>query len=286
MRDSITLLNKPFPLPPGQWIPLASGYGRVEGLSPGAYGAIASVLLVQVRDHTVVALALLQTNVSAVENGWGVPKACSSAAFASTGRMSARNVTCSFADVVLLNSPELQRLPVWQEGIAEARRRGLTIPNVIAVAGARVGDRQDVLDARYAFDPNAFGLTSKLPVAVTAESALAFWTRDMEQRLEAALVNTGLPVKPLPAPSLAIADPQTDEMPLWKLSLYKLGTNRVLQTAISFGIGLMITANVATSTSLAVLQSLTHSLVYYGNELIWEWPTSPPEMDFVAENRP
>ncbi|MGE0224559.1 MAG: DUF2061 domain-containing protein [Acetobacteraceae bacterium] len=286
LRGHVVLRGKRLPLPPGDWIRLAHGYGRVEGDWPGAYGAIESVLLASVRDNQVQALALLQTNVLPVEAGWGVPAGCETAAFVTATRVSARNIACAYAEVQDLASPGLRRLPVWQAGLEESQRRGLTIPRRLAFAVARVGDRQDVLEARYAFTPGTFGLTGAAQ-AVAPDSSLAGWTRQMESRLEAALLAPGAAVPALPPPGqAAAATAEAGEIPVWQLSLYKLATNRIMQTAISFGIGLVLTADAYASTSLALWQSVTHSLVYYGNELIWEWPTPPTRMEFVAEVRP
>lgn len=285
VRDVHVLRGKRVPLPPGEWTVLAQGFGRVEGDWPGAYGAIEAVLLAQVRDKRVEGLALLQSNVRGVDAGWGVPAACESAVYVTAIRTSARNIACAYAEMLPTDSPALSRLPAWREGMAEAKRRGLSLPEGLAFAVARAGDRQDVVEARYAFAPSAFGLGAA-SVEIPAESGLAGWTRDLEARLESALLNPGAPVPALPAPSAtSAAEAQSGEMPAWKLGLYKLATNRITQTAISFGIGMALTANAYTSTSLALLQSITHSMVYYGNEVIWEWPTPPRKMEFVAERR-
>lgn len=283
VRDHIVLRGKRLPLPPGEWTRLSQGFGRVQGEWPGAYGTIEAVLLAQITDRRIEALALLQTNALPVEGGWGIPEACASAIFTTGTRTSARNIACAFAETLPVGCPALTSLPAWNAGMAEAARRGLTLPATLAFAVARVGDRRDVLEARYGFDPARFGAVG---AAIPADGFQARWTKLMEGRLEAALLTPGAPVPALPALTPEAATGTSDEMPVWQLSLYKLATNRMMQTAISFGIGMILTADAATSTTLAAWQSITHSAVYYGNELAWEWPRQPARMEFVAEVRP
>ena len=283
VRDHIVLRGKRFPLPPGEWTRLSQGFGRVRGEWPGAYGAIEAVLLAQITDRRIEALALLQTNALPIEGGWGVPEACASAVFTTGTRTSARNIACAFAETLPAGSPALATLPAWRAGMEEAARRGMTMPATLAFAVARVGDRRDVLEARYAFDPARFGAAG---AAIPADGFQARWTKLMEERLEAALLTPGAPVPALPALTPEAATGTSDEMPVWQLSLYKLATNRIMQTAISFGIGMILTADAVTSSSLAAWQSITHSAVYYGNELAWEWPRQPARMEFVAEGKP
>ena len=283
VRDHIVLNGKRLPLPPGEWTRLSQGFGRVQGEWPGAYGTIEAVLLAQIKDSRIEGLAVLQTNALPVEGGWGIPEACVSAPFTTGARTSARNIACAFAETLPAASPALATLPAWRAGIEEAARRGLTLPATLAFAVARVGDRRDVLEARYGFDPARFGAVG---AAIPADGFQARWTKLMEGRLEAALLTPGAPVPALPALTPEAATETSDEIPVWQLSLYKLATNRIMQTAISFGIGMILTADAATSTTLAAWQSITHSAVYYGNELAWEWPRQPARMEFIAEVRP
>ena len=105
VRDHIVLRGKRFPLPPGEWTRLSQGFGRVRGEWPGAYGAIEAVLLAQITDRRIEALALLQTNALPIEGGWGVPEACASAVFTTGTRTSARNIACAFAETLPAGSP-------------------------------------------------------------------------------------------------------------------------------------------------------------------------------------
>lgn len=287
VRDSVVIAGKRVPLPPGEWVRLAEGSGSVEGDQPGAYGAIRAVMLAQLRNGQVDGLALLSTNELPVDGGWGVPEACEAAGYVTAVRISARNLACGFADLLPANAAALTALPAWQAGLAEATKRGLSPPAALAVAGARVADRRDVIEARYAFPPARFGM-SGTPSQVAAGSPLAEWTRVTEARLEAAFVTPSPAMPPLPpaSPAGPAAAAASGEIPAWQLGLYKLATNRILQTAISFGIGMVLTADAYASSTLALWQSATHSVVYYGNELAWEWPRTAARMDFVAEARP
>src|SRR5690242_4544281 len=67
----VSVFDRQFPLPPGDWRISAAGYARVSGADPGAYGAIGDVLLLPVDAAAPYAFALIRTNALPVRGGWG-----------------------------------------------------------------------------------------------------------------------------------------------------------------------------------------------------------------------
>lgn len=279
LQDRLVLLGRVVPLPPGDWIVLGHGYGRVEGPSPGPYGALLGVMLAHRQGERIDAMVLAAANLLPVEGGWGPPPQCGDGAmaFASAIKIQARNLSCAF---VAAEEPAaaLDRLPAWQAGAAEAARRGWALPARPLVAGMRAGDRHDVVDVRYVFAPGALADGDRL-------AALAPWSEAVQRRLEAGLQAPPPPGDPLPWPVVLPA--VADEPSIWRLSFYKTVTNRVLQSSLTYATGFLVTGDPYTSAALTFWQAATHTAIYFGNELFWEWPTKPPALAFVAaEGRP
>jgi hypothetical protein len=283
LQDRLQLAGRAVPLPPGEWIVLGRGFGRVEGPSPGPYGALLGVMLAHRQDSRIDAVVLAATNALPVEQGWGPAPECGAAemAFASEIKQQARNLSCAFVPPSGLAPAALGGLPAWQSGAAEAERRGWPLPESLLVAGMRASDRHDVIEVRYGFAP---GSLRGDPLA-----ALAPWTEAAERRLAAGMLALPGPAGPLPwpAPRPDAATVPAEELSVWRISLYKMLTNRVVQSSITYGLGLLITGDLYASAVMTFWQGVTHSLVYLGNELFWEWPSPPPALAFVAaEGRP
>jgi uncharacterized membrane protein len=283
VRDHLRLLGHEVPLPPGEWVVLGHGFGRVEGPSPGPYGALVGVMAAHRAGERIDAVVLATTNALPVEAGWGPPPQCGAAgmAFASEIKQQARNLSCAFVPPPAAAAAALDRLPGWDTGAAEAARRGWVLPVPELVAGLRVSDRHDVVDVRYLFAPIAVaGPGDQL-------ATLAAWSEGAEQRLAASLQL--LPAMPgalaWPAPAAPPPDPEAGELSAWQLALYKMMTLRVIGSTITFGVAYLFTGSLYGSVAMVVVQAVTHSALYFANELYWEQPTIPPALAFVATGR-
>jgi len=292
-QGAVSLHGRAVPLPPGEWTVVGRGYGRIAGESPGAYGTILGMVLAQAPAGLVEGLVLVATNALPVQEGWGPPAECGNAAllYATDIRVQNRSLSCGHARVMPAPGLALGQAPAWPAARAEMERRGWRLPSEIILAGVRVGDRRDVLDVRYGFKtPGPLAPDGRDAVADDVRNKLLHtlmqaWTDGTRGRVEAALTLSSAEIKPLDPPWNTAPEPGpgSKEMSVWELSLYKLTTNRIMQTGISFGIGMLLTASPYTSGVLALWQSITHAAVYYGNELAWEWPRTPGTMDFVAQ---
>jgi uncharacterized membrane protein len=67
-----------------------------------------------------------------------------------------------------------------------------------------------------------------------------------------------------------------------RLGLYKLATYRVPASLASLTIAWALSGNFYTGVSVMLWQGLTHSMVFFANEMAWEWPQSVPSAPFVA----
>lgn len=157
--DAVAVNAKQVPLPPGEWL-LA---GRaLEGADPsfGAFGAIESLVLIQAdARRQVTAMVEINSNVLPVADGWGLSADCGrSDLYLTTVRYrSGWDGACQFVKPGLARSG-LDAPKAWRQARDFAAQRGLSLPPGWLTVGARVVDRQDVLDVRYHFDPQAHGL--------------------------------------------------------------------------------------------------------------------------------
>lgn len=270
------LLGRVVPLPGGEWTVLGSGFGRIDGPSPGPYGALLGVVLAHRKGETVDALVLAATNMLPVAGGWGPSPECDAPGMAfTTGiKQLVRNLSCAFILPPGAGTTALASFPGWPAGAAEAGRRGWTLPGRMLVAGLRASDRRNAIEVRYAVADEPPG---------TAPAALAPWTQEAERRLAGALVGNPVPgALPWPAPGASLPPPPAGETARSRIALYRTLTNQAIQASISYALGMVLTGDPFASATLTFWQSATHAAVYYLNDMYWESPTILPAMGFVA----
>ena len=90
-----------------------------------------------------------------------------------------------------------------------------------------------------------------------------------------------------PLPSLSLAGPPDsgtagEEISALRLGLYKLATYRLPASLTSLAIGWALSGNFYTGVQVMLWQGLTYSVVYFGNEMAWEWPQTVPLMPFIG----
>jgi uncharacterized membrane protein len=290
---TIDLLGKLVPLPPGEWQVAAAGFGAIADQDPGPYGAIGGVLLLRPGDDHDEFL-LVHTNVLPVQAGWGEPPECVAdhVLFQSVGEPRNLHNACAF--VVALRRGQLirSRLPAF--GNAEtAARLATSLPPWALVTGFRVSDRRDMLDIRYGVSPHKPDAAAWFTPGAELDHAhratlqeLSGWAQTARKTAIAALRD---PIEQVPAmPALVLtATPGGGEVPqeqisALRLGLYKLATYRVPATLFTLAVSSIAAGDIYIGGIITFWQSLTHSGVYLGNELAWEWPSPTPMMPLVA----
>ncbi len=295
-NGALELLGKHIPLPPGQWRVAAAGFGQVVPEQPGPYGAIGGVLLTRDVDESSSEFLLIHTNVLPVREGWGAPGECGSPDALFQNSSEARNLhqACSFVIASRASSILRSGLPA----VADEKDAAAQLPDWALVAGLRVSDRRDVLDIRYGSMPKQVrpegwfvGKDAMDGLHRRLIQQLGNWTLQARETALAALRDPADQVTPLPALPIdgnPAIKPQAPEISALRLALYKLATYRIPATTVSITMGTLLTGSLYTGAWLSFWQGFSHSAVYFGNELAWEWPRSAPEMRFIGVpgNRP
>lgn len=281
----IVLFGKSLPLPSGDWRVAAASFGRVMGEDPGPYGAIGTVLLTPTADRSDLAFVLLRTNALPVRGGWGPPTECSgdAALWWSTSEPRDLHNACTF-----VVTARAGRVAAWSGTPAVAAQ----LPPWVLVAGFRASDRNDMVEARYGivppkhFDRSEFsGNPSSLdPAQRVLLDSLRNWAHQARQSSLAALRDTADQVPAIPDLLLATHAPANsvvEEITSLRLALYKLATYRAPVTLANWALASVLAGDVWVGASVAIWQSVTHSALYFGNEMAWEWPQTAPPMDVV-----
>ena len=210
--------------------------------------------------------------------GWGPAADCAApdALHRAAAEPRDGHLGCSWLRLQAVTDPGLARLPAFAAAGADAGATGLP---PLLVAGFRIADRADLLDIRFGILPPGPAPDAAPDAATIAR--LAGWIALARAQAEARLLSEAAPVLPLPPP-LAGAAPVEADLPAWRLGLYKLASYRVASTSLNVVLAAALSGSLATGVVVAVWQSLTHSAVFYGNELAWEWPRPLPVTELVA----
>ena len=153
----LTVGEKQVPLPRGEWVVAGLGVQKFDMAEIGAYGAIQNIVLFQRRGDRVVAAAEINVNAIPVNDGWGRTAACqrgrqflTMTRYRTGWELSCLFVQPTFAPVGV-DGPQ-----AWADARRLAATAGHSAPDLWLTAGFRISDRQDVVDARYHFDPALF----------------------------------------------------------------------------------------------------------------------------------
>jgi len=284
----IELLGKPIPLPPGEWRVASAGFGQAMNENPGPYGAIGGVLLLR-PDEERREFLLIHTNALPVQDGWGQPPECTSdeVLFRSVAEQRDRQNGCSFVAAARPGRFARSGLPALAGDPDMARQ----LPPWALLAGFRVSDRSDVIDMRYGvvpFGPGGAGWFVARDALDGRHRAmvarLGDWGQQARTSAMAALRDPVAQVPPMPAPRIddtaPAAPPAQEEISTLRLALYKTATYRLPASAITMALAWALSANFYTGLEVTFWQGITHTLVYLGNDLAWEWPASVPPESF------
>lgn len=304
---AIELAGRHIPLPEGSWLQAGISNDSAGPAEPRPYGAIETMVLFKIVDGAVDSFITLRANSLPIEGGWGAAAECSrdDIHFVSVSYLSAHESLCGFVNHVV-TAREARSSPAWAEALRLARVRGWKLPQTWIMAGFRVTDRHDALDLRYHLNPErggfpvdrgdwassawSRGAVADAPPRKAIIDGLARWVMEASgpvQQIGAGRREALLPKLPVieyaDVPSATVEG--AEHSAPWGISAVKMSVWWVLSTTISLGINFVYTSGVPLDTGvLSVLQSVTHPLVNYANEMIWETfgaATKPlPPLDF------
>lgn len=152
-QSSLKIDGKQVPLPRGEWIVAGSAVQNVTLPDVGAYGAVRTVILAQVANGKVAALAEVNANMISVTDGWGQTSSCAKGDqfLLVTRYRSGWDLSCFFVNatpIVGAAGPE-----AWTQARAFLAKANLALPETALTVGFRASDRQDVVDLRLHFNP-------------------------------------------------------------------------------------------------------------------------------------
>jgi uncharacterized membrane protein len=151
----IVLGAKQIPLPAGEWVMAGRGNQAFTMPSLGAFGAIETAILFRVLDGHIRAVIEINSNAIPVNDGWGRTAACKAEQppFLLITRYSTGwETSCLFVQPTFFGAAS-PGPKAWEQAREFANQANLAMPETWITAGFRVSDRQDLVDARYHFDP-------------------------------------------------------------------------------------------------------------------------------------
>jgi uncharacterized membrane protein len=172
----IVLGAKQIPLPAGDWLLAGRGNQAFTMPSLGAFGAIETAVLFRVLDGRIRAAVEINSNAVPVNDGWGRTAACKPEQppfLLITRYKTGWETSCLFVKPMFFNAAS-PGPKAWEQARDFADRAKLAMPDAWITAGFRVSDRQDLVDARYHFDPTLMlgsaGASFRRPADWTAET--------------------------------------------------------------------------------------------------------------------
>lgn len=221
---AVPLAGKQVALPEGSWTLVARGFAAVPELRDEPYGAVESLVLFRLDGRTVDAFVMASANLAPVEEGWGIARECVGEdvelPLAVQYDAAGAHTFCGFAgevrNVVVPTSPD-----AWKRAAVYGKAQGLVPARTWLMAGYRLGDRHDVIDVRYHFNPILrAGASASAAVARdegAAAGGLAGWLDRMREPVRLGFHNGLAGVAPLPMPWTA-ADAQPSPVTVAKLA--------------------------------------------------------------------
>lgn len=151
----LAIAGKQVPLPEGHWLVAGRATGVVTpetGL--GSYGAIWNLVLLRIAPTTGEpdAMAEINVNAMAVDDGWGIAADCqrTDLALAVVRGRSGWDAACYFVTHTIWHW-DSEMPDAWRQARAMAAKNLLHLPASTVTAGFRVANRRDVIDVRFHF---------------------------------------------------------------------------------------------------------------------------------------
>jgi len=179
LSQQIVFGGKQVPLPDGEWTIAGLGTQNFRMPALGAFGVIRTAVLFLTGNGRVVAMLEVNSNTLPVNDGWGRAKACAEDGnqFLLIQRYKTGwETACLFVRATRIDGGSAGP-DAWWQASDFASRAGLAMPRQWLTAGFRVSDRQDLVDARYHFDPALF-----LGGAVATPEHATDWSADAVNR--------------------------------------------------------------------------------------------------------
>jgi uncharacterized membrane protein len=174
LSTNLVLGSKQIPLPIGEWV--VAGLGTQPFTMPalGAFGTIQTAVLFLTRGDQIDALLEVNTNTIPVNDGWGRTKSCSDTKqfLLLTRYKTGWETSCAFVEMSRFGAASAGP-PAWEQARDFARQAKLAMPNLWLTAGFRVSDRQDLIDARFHFNPELM-----LGASAASMTELSDWSSD------------------------------------------------------------------------------------------------------------
>jgi uncharacterized membrane protein len=155
LEQHLILGNKQIPLPAGEWVLGGLGTQAFQMPAVGAFGTIETAVLLRISGEHVVAVLEVNANQIPVNDGWGRTKSCVTEGrqlLVITRYKTGWETACAFVQPTRFGGNSAGP-PAWEQARDFARSHALTMPALWLTAGFRISDRQDLIDARYHFDP-------------------------------------------------------------------------------------------------------------------------------------
>jgi uncharacterized membrane protein len=319
LHDRLELAGKQVPLPAGDWLVAGTAIDAVslDRWTPAT--EVQSVALLKVQDGAVAGAVLVHANSRSVPVGWGKTRLCSRAdlPMARIHAESDHDVSCSFVAPVARDADPEAVAPAWRQARRLAEAKGWRLPGTWLMAGYRVADLRDVLDARYHFNPDvlapsipadpatAWSASPWIPEHIALDpartaviAALAGWTPGLQEPVELGFRNRMPADASIAMPMLEVRSEATAAAPAGtpsyvqpdalSLSFWKTVTYRVLASATDLGVNYLFTGNFALSSSITAAGVFAFSGVYFLHESAWNLfgiTTTVREVEFPGLGR-
>jgi uncharacterized membrane protein len=280
----VSLFGKQVPLPPGEWRISAAGFAKVSVEDPGGYGAIGDVLLLPVDPRAPYAFALVRVNALPVRDGWGAPLECSDAEALFVSAAETRDLHNACSVVLVASSARIRALVGRLPAAASP-------PLPALLAGFRASDRRDVVEAWYGFRPPAVSVDQWSGPKEALDAAhreliasIGAWIQQAREASFTAMRDPAAQATSIPSVVLTTSgapEAKGEVITSLRLSLYKLATYRAPVTAFNWILASALAGDLYVGAVVAGWQSITHSALYFGNEMAWEWPRTPFSMPFT-----
>jgi hypothetical protein len=312
----LAVAGKQVPLPAGNWIVAGRAAGALAPASDlGGDGTIWNLVLLRLSDGAVDAVAELNVNDLAVDDGWGMAADCQrhDLALAVVRSSGGWDAACFFiARTKWRDAAALP--PAWRQAMALAAERGWTLPADTITAGFRAANRRDVIDVRFhfrdrrglAFDSDIAawsammigcveaGLKNRLPASFAApmpgvDDSTLQRSGDalLRQRRLAALLAAGVLSQQQYAEQLALLRQQEaavgqDAIDPGTQEFYRLLSFQGLSVASDAVVTFLWTAQSVQAAALTLLQAGLRTGRSYIAAYLWNWYGSAPTRPDVA----
>ncbi len=169
VKGVLTLDGKQIALPKGDWIVAHDGPNGWNNPTIGAFGYIRTVVLLHLQGTRVDAMLEINANALPTADGWGMAGDCgrSDLVMAVIRYRAGWDGSCFFVNHTI-TANEAQA--TWRSARTFAAARGWSVSSTWLTAGFRSANRGDVIDARFHFAPEAYGIPTE-PVGYWRGSA-------------------------------------------------------------------------------------------------------------------